>query len=182
MTKTEVIRPYLEQTMRELLRVERLVVWEDGTIPIRAGSAGVYVKLAEPNDRPLVHVYSPLLRGVPSTPALLERLNGINASTFQARAFWVDEQVIVAVDLLAEALDKEELSAAVELVSTFADRWDTELRSAFGGSTAFEDAAPRPPEDAPELPPPPDAPRRKDPPTIAASDDERDADRTHGYL
>src|SRR5829696_4366308 len=113
MAKAEVIRPYLEKLMKELLNAESLVIWDDGTIPIRAGSAGVYVKLDEPNDRPLVHVYSPMLRGVANTPALLERLNGINATSYQARVFWLEEQVIVAIDLLAEALDKEELSGAV---------------------------------------------------------------------
>ena len=185
MAKAEVIRPYLEKLMKDLLRAESLIVWDDGTIPFRAGSAGVYVKLAEVNDRPLVHIYSPLLRGVSSTPSLLERLNQINANSYQARVFWLEEQVIVAIDLLAEALDKEELAAAVDLVSGFADHWDTELRGAFGGDVAFDDATPEPPADAPVLPPPPGGSVTSEPPSGASAseeDDERSAGMEKGYL
>ena len=184
MAKAEVIRPYLEKTMKDLLGVEDLVVWDDGTIPIRAGSAGVYVKLAEPSDRPLVHVYSPLLRNIPSSPQLLGKLNEINASSFQARVFWAGDQVLVAIDLLAEALDREELQWAVDLVSGFADHWDTELRSLFGGETAFDDAQPRPPEGVPSLPPPPE-PVADGSTTASAIDgkgDGADRDRAEGYL
>jgi hypothetical protein len=38
MTRLEVLRPFVEQTVKEYLGVEELMVNEDGTIPIRAGS------------------------------------------------------------------------------------------------------------------------------------------------
>ena len=182
MARAEVIRPYLEKTMRELLGVEELVVWNDGTIPIRAGSAGVYVKLVEPHDRPVVQVSSPLLRGVPSSPGLLEKLNEINANSFQSRVFWLGEDVIVVIDLLAETLDREELQWAVDLISGFADHWDTELRAGFGGEVAFEEAAAPPPEGVPELPPPPSGSAPEPVSNAAAEDDDGDADRSLGYL
>jgi len=175
MTKADVIRPYVEKVMKELLGIDQLLVWDDGTIPIRVGSAGVYVRLAEPNDVALLHVYSPMLRNVAKTSQLLERLNEINASTFTARAFWTDDQVIVAVDLLAETLDKEEVRNAVELVSSFADRYDTELHATFGGETAFpgeEDA--NAPGAAASLPAPP-------PGTTVPRADEPDGS-SQGYL
>jgi type III secretion system-like peptide-binding chaperone len=180
MAKPEVIRPYLEKLMKELLGVESLIVWDDGTIPIRAGSAGVYVRLTEVNDRALVHVYSPLLRGVAQTPALLDRLNEINASSYQARVFWIEEQVIAAIDLLAEALDKEELKVALELISGFADLWDTELRAAFGGQTAFDDATPEPPEGAPTLPPPPGGATTDEHVVAAAGEDDDEPEARGG--
>ena len=169
MAKAEVIQPYLEKLMKELLDVESLIVWDDGTIPVHSGSAGIYIRLIERDDRPLVHISSPLLGGVPSTPALLERLNEINAASVQARVFWTGDQVIAALDLLAEALDREELSVAVDLISGFADHWDTELRAAFGGETSFEEAKPDPPEGAPTLPPPPTGETAS---SVRASDDD----------
>ena len=72
--------------------------------------------------------------------------------------YWVPDQVIVSIDLLAEALDRQELSGALDIVSGFADNWDTELRSLFGGEIAFEDKVPDVPEDAATLPPPPTGP------------------------
>lgn len=159
MTKPDVVRPYVEKLMQELLGVPELLVWDDGTIPVRVGSAGVYVRVARPKEQAIVHVYSPMLRGVQRTPQLLERLNEINATSFFARTFWADEQVFVAVDLVADALDKEELQVALDVVSGFADHWDTQLKGAFGGETAFEDLKPELPEGAPELPPPPGEPK-----------------------
>jgi T3SS (YopN, CesT) and YbjN peptide-binding chaperone 1 len=172
-----VIRPYVEKVMKELLGLEELVVWDDGTIPIRVGSAGVYVRLAEPGETALLHVYSPLLRNVPKTPELLERLNELNASTFQARAFWLADQVMVAVDLLAATLDKDEVRAAVDLVSSLADRWDSELRERFGGETVFDE--PQETNEASEagiLPAPPTS----TPPPVAGTDE--DDAPTRGYL
>jgi Putative bacterial sensory transduction regulator len=177
MTKADVIRPYVEKVMKELLGIDELLVWDDGTIPVRVGSAGVYVRLAEPGDEALLHVYSPLLRNVSKTPELLERLNELNASTFQARAFWLADQVVVAVDLLAETLDKDEVRAAVDLVSSLADRWDTELQGRFGGETVFaqDEEDPNQANDAGVLPPPP--------PTTAPDTDADDGDPpAHGYL
>ncbi len=43
MTRLEVLRPFVEQTVKEFLGVEELKVLDDGTIPIRAGSSAVNV-------------------------------------------------------------------------------------------------------------------------------------------
>jgi hypothetical protein len=176
-TKAEVIRPFLEKVMKDVLGVDDLLVWDDGTIPVRVGSAGVYLNLAQAGERAILHVYSPVLRDVAKTPALLERLNEINASSFTARAFWAGDQVLVAVDLLADALDPEEVRNAFDLVSAFADRYDGELKATFGGQTAFaDDGEPaNTPTTAPiDLPAPP-------PGTIVAKADEDDG-ASQGYL
>jgi len=179
MAKAEVIQPYLEKLMKELLNLESLIVWDDGTIPVHAGSASVWVRLIEPNERPLVQIISRLLRGVPGSPALFERLNELNAGWYQVRVYWADEQVFASIELVGESLDKEELSAAYDLITWFADHWDTELHAAFGGEMSFEEAKSEPPEGAPTLPPPPDG---ATPSGVKASEADGGDGMEKGYL
>jgi hypothetical protein len=91
----KVLRPFVEQTVKEFLGVEQLKVLDDGTIPIRAGSSAVNVRLLEglAGGHPLLQVSSPMLRGVKPSPELLEKLNDMNASFSFARAFVTDETV-----------------------------------------------------------------------------------------
>jgi hypothetical protein len=93
-TRVEVIRPFVEQTVKEFLGVDELKVMEDGTIPIRAGSSAVNVRLLEgpTGGHPLLRVSSPLLHGVPSSPELLTKLNEMNAAFSFARAFVLEDR------------------------------------------------------------------------------------------
>jgi hypothetical protein len=156
-THVEVIRPFVEQTVREFLGVDELKVMNDGTIPIRSGSAAVNVRLVQPakDARPLLQVFSPLLTGVERSPELLSKLNEMNAGFAFARAFWESDQVIIAMELLAEEIDKEQVAHACALVTFAADFWDDELKKGFGGTLSVpetEVSAGAPEPDAPTAP------------------------------
>jgi hypothetical protein len=139
-TRAEVIRPFVEEAISGYLGIDRdeLEVWEDGTIPIRAGSTAVSVRLDDgPGERSILQVFAPLVRDVHASPELFERLNEINAALSFARVFWVDDQIFLAMELLAGSLDRQQISHAVSLVSLAADRWDDVLARTFGGDTPF---------------------------------------------
>lgn len=139
MTRLEIIRPFVEQTIREFLGVDELKVMDDGTIPIRSGSAAVNVRLVQPakDQHPLLQVFSPLLSGIETSPELLNKLNEMNAGLSFARAFWASGQVIIAMELLAEELDEAQVAHACSLVTFAADYWDSELQKGFGGSVSI---------------------------------------------
>jgi hypothetical protein len=137
-THAEVVRPFVEKVTAELLGLEKLQVMDDGTIPVRMGSSSFFLRLLGLED-PTLQVYSPVLTEVKKTPELLERLNEINAGSTFVRAFWVDDQVMIATELVADTLDKQELSNAIDVVSDMADAIDDELQKAFGGTTTFKD-------------------------------------------
>ena len=140
MTRLEVIRPFVEQTVREFLGVDELKVMDDGTIPIRAGSSAVNVRLLEgpSGGHPLLRVASPLLHDVEASPELLEKLNDMNAAFSFARVFEVDGTVIIAMELFAEELTTAQIEYACGLITFAADHWDDELQRSFGGQTFFE--------------------------------------------
>ena len=140
MTRLEVIRPFVEQTVREFLGVDELKVMEDGTIPIRAGSSAVNVRLLEgpSGGHPLLRIASPMLHDVTPSRELLEKLNEMNAAFSFARVFEVDGTVIIAMELFAEELTAAQIDYACGLITFAADHWDDELRRSFGGATFFE--------------------------------------------
>jgi type III secretion system-like peptide-binding chaperone len=174
-TRLEVIRPFVEQTVREFLGVDELKVMEDGTISIRAGSSAVNVRLLEgpAGGHPLLRVASPMLHDVPPSRELLEKLNEMNAAFSFARVFEVDGSVIIAMELFAEELTAAQIEYACGLITFAADHWDDELRRTFGGQTFFEGdgtvAMPDPPTGA-------------DPSTGPSTRDEPAAGNGAGYL
>jgi hypothetical protein len=165
-TRLEVIRPFVEQTVKEFLGVEELKVMEDGTIPIRAGSSAVNVRLVEgpTGGHPLLRVASPMLHGVTASTELLAKLNEMNAAFSFARAFVLEDTVFLAMELFAEELTAAQIEYACGLITFAADHWDDELKGAFGGQTFFEG------NELAKLP---------DPPAGAAPDD---GEGTGGYL
>jgi Putative bacterial sensory transduction regulator len=140
-TRLEVLQPFIEKTVAEYLGVDDVHVWEDGTIPIRSGSTVVNVRLVQGENasHPILQVYCPLLSEVDSSPELLGKLNDVNANLTFVRAFWTDRQVVLAMELLAESLDRDQVAHAVSLVSLAGNFWDSELNKAFGGRTYFTD-------------------------------------------
>jgi hypothetical protein len=175
MTRLEVLQPFVEKTIAAYLGVEEVKVWDDGTIPIRSGSTVVNVRLIE-GDRsghPVLQVYSPLLSDLEDSPELFAKLNEVNANLTFVRAFWLDRQVNLVMELLAENLDQDQVAHAVSLMSLAANFWDSELEKTFGGKTYFaEEPAPAgavPPEISPASaqvadPTEPHVPKGEDPP------------------
>jgi hypothetical protein len=59
--------------------------------------------------------------------------------TSYARLYWVNNQVVIATELVAETLDGEELGNACNIIGKVADRVGAELSAQFGGHVLFED-------------------------------------------
>lgn len=142
MTRLEVLQPFVEKTVAAYLGIEQAEVWEDGTIPIRSGTTIVNVRLVEGDNpsHPILQVYSPMLSEIDNSPELLTKLNEVNSNLTFVRAFWTDRQVILAMELLAESLDRDQVAHAVSLVSLAGNFWDSELNKTFGGTTYFAEA------------------------------------------
>jgi Putative bacterial sensory transduction regulator len=137
-TNIAMIRAYVEKTVREWLGVSELVVDSDGDIPVRQGSAEYYVRTVE-MEPPLVSVFSIVLRDVVRTSKLLKAVNQINAEIVQARAYHVEDRVVLSLELLAETITPAELTRACLVIASLADEYDDKLKAVFGGTTAFDD-------------------------------------------
>lgn len=139
MTSIEMIRPYVEKKIAEYLGIEAVKTDPGGDIPIRFGSTVCVVKLLEGPTGPMMRVFSPFIRGVPKSPALLEKLNEMNSAAPYVRFFWLEETVFCAIDVIATDLEKEEIATALSAVAWHSDNLDEQLVKEFGGKRVFED-------------------------------------------
>lgn len=111
---------------------------EDGDIPIRSGSAMVFVRVV--NEVPVVELFSPLLVGASGDALALERINRANNRIRFAKLTWSGGRVMANYELWCEPFVPELLVWAVTLMMGMADEMDDRLRAEVGGRRFFEDA------------------------------------------
>lgn len=151
MTRADLAWPYVEKVLLDVIGAERLEKVDDQVMVLRAGSSRVVIRMQA--DEPVrLQVFSPVLQGVDKSPALLERLNDIDAGLAFAKIFWVDGDVLIALELLADGLEKENIMGAINTIASSADALDDELRKEFGGETAFPDQGGTKPGDSRQAP------------------------------
>lgn len=147
--KTPPLEQRVEAALREFLQVDELVRDDDGDWPVRSDEAMVYLRVvSEPAH---VTVFSPILLGTPSSPALLDAVNDINNTIRVARAIAMNDGVMLAADVYDQPHIEDGVIHAFKAVSSLANEMSGDLQSRFGGPTQFG-APPDPgPEPAREL-------------------------------
>jgi len=127
----------LQTALAEFSAGADLVPDGDGDLPIRVGSALMFVRSVAGRP-PLIQLFSPLVSGVDQTPALLEALNDINRRVLFGRVFWTDREVVVSMELTAVGITAAQIAFACVQLGNLADHLDDVLRGRFGGRTMFE--------------------------------------------
>jgi hypothetical protein len=127
----------LQSALAQFVAGADLVPDRDGDLPIRVGSALMFVR-AVAGRPPLIQVFAPLVSGVDLTPALLESLNDINRHILFGRVFWTDREVVVSMELTAVGISSPQIAFACVQLGNLADHLDDVLRGRFGGRTMFE--------------------------------------------
>jgi hypothetical protein len=111
---------------------------EDWDLPLRFGSAAVFVRVL---DAPMcVRMFSPVLEDVEENDRLLDRLNELNSEIRFARFFAVEGKVIVAAEMFVAPVVADHVTRACLRVGTLADEIGGTLQKEFGGRRAFEEA------------------------------------------
>jgi hypothetical protein len=114
---------------------------EDGRARVEYGSTAVFISAHQWQERyTIVELVAPVLQEVPASPALLERLNEQNEKLYFGKAYWRNDEVWLAHNLLGDRLDNEELIASVGILAVVADHLDDELKKKFGGRRFKEKA------------------------------------------
>lgn len=141
MVAIDMVRAYVEKIALEMLGGEGpLHIDEDGSIPVRRGSAVYYIDVVDREENPaLVRVWSVVLHNAAGGRGLLKALNDINSQILQARVYRQDGDVIMSTELLADTVTVENLSYAADAIGSLADRFDDELQEHFSGERSFEE-------------------------------------------
>jgi hypothetical protein len=131
----------LEDALQAFLGLDHLIRDADGDIPVRVGSALMFVR-AVPGTPPLVQLFAHVLDDADLTLPLLELINDINRRILFGRVFWVHRAVVVAMEITGVGLSTEQVSFACVQLGNLADHLDDELAARFGRSDS--DRAKRP--------------------------------------
>jgi hypothetical protein len=129
--------PLVERAVKGFLGTDEIVRDKDGDIPIRQGSALLYVRTMD-GTPPVVRVFSLVLRGVESSQQLLEALNEINGKIMFGRVLWAADRVIVSAEVPAVGISTEQIAFACLQIGALADHLDDELGDRFGGEKMFD--------------------------------------------
>lgn len=108
-----------------------VVVDDDGDIPIRWGSAVLYVRVLDGN--PVIRIFSPILREVQLRDELRDAVNELNKDHLFVSTFWADGVVLLTADLYAAPFVAQQFLNLLHAVAETADSLDDQLRSRFAG-------------------------------------------------
>ncbi len=125
----------VEQRVVEILKGAAIpFVQEDGKCRVERGSTAVFVSAHAWQDRyTIIELVCPVLNGVDLSEDLLKRLNELNEKLYFGKAYWRNNEVWIAHNLLGDHLDSDELIASVGMMAVVADHLDDELKARFGG-------------------------------------------------
>lgn len=135
--RSDMFRPYLEKLIGQWLEMPVIGTDDQGRYHVRVGTSGFLVELLDFEPR-LVRVWSPVVIGVDKSADLLDTLNGLNGNGLGLRVFYLDNKVILATELVAEALDAVQLDFACHMLAGAAERLGPDLVARFGGETLFD--------------------------------------------
>lgn len=107
----------------------------DGDIPVRSGSAMVFVRVLP--DGPVIELFSPLLLDVEGSALVLERITRLNRRMRFVSFFWDGGTVYARTQLFCQPFVSEHLRHALMVISEVADRLDDEMRPELGGRAFF---------------------------------------------
>ncbi|MDP9232949.1 MAG: YbjN domain-containing protein [Actinomycetota bacterium] len=138
------LKPLVEGAIKKFLNVGEVKYDERGDIPIRLGSAMVFVRLAD-GSPPIVGIFSPVVWGIPGSAGLLEAVNDINTRIRFGRVAWTGREVMATMEVSAAGITVDDIAFTCLQVGGIADHFDEELQQRFGGITMF--GSPQPPKE-----------------------------------
>jgi len=130
----------LLEVLREATDDHDLTIDAEGDIPVRHGSAVVFVRVIP--DPPLVRVFSPVLTEVGHDPDLFTAMNDLNVRSTMVKWHVVEGVVVASIDLFGAPVVEQHVLQACALLGDAADHLDEQLQSSFGGRTFLGDYKP----------------------------------------
>ena len=130
----EVLQEEVKEVMRAVLGAAEVHLDGDGDIPVRCGSATVYVRVLE--DRPVVRIWSPVISAIGSPEGILAEVNEFNRGALFAKALWDGESVVVTAEVAGSPLAAGQLRRAYAAVAQLADGYARKLQARYGGRAA----------------------------------------------
>lgn len=111
----------------------------DGDLPVHYQGGAFFVRVVGNDGNPLVQVFAVAVAGLAPSPGLYEALNGINTQLQFARAFHVQEQVLIESEMFGADVNPANFEHACRYVAGATDAFGKRLVESFGGRPFFEE-------------------------------------------
>jgi len=134
---TTPLRDEVRDFLAALTGIVDLSFDSDGDIPLRHGSAMIFVRVHE--QPPMIELFSPVLREVTHEAGLVDALNELNSRTRFVSFSAIGGGVVASHELFAQPFVPDHLGHALAVLSRTADEADDELQARFGGEVFFAD-------------------------------------------
>ena len=142
MAYVDMARSHGERLLREGFDLLDVARDADGDYPFRHGAAAYFVSVHATGRA--VRIWSPAVRGIKATAAVLREVNATNARLVHARAYVESAALYVESILPVEELTEEYLVRACQEVGSTADRLGSLLAAVHGGCVWFAEEADKP--------------------------------------
>ena len=134
--KKDMVVSYTKDLLEQITG-ERPKQDHDGDLPIEYGGASFYVRVIGDTD-PIVQVFSVVLAELGENPELHKAINEINAELQFARAFHIQDQLLIESDIWGSDLNMSNFHYACKNIAIASDSFGNSLLSVFGGTPRFE--------------------------------------------
>lgn len=123
MKDRELLVPWVERVLMEILEEDHVHHDDDGDYPIRMDNTVAFIRIdLDPAKNVRVQIFAPLLRDVSASPKLFEKLNDLNLRLAYFRFRWNDGIVEANTELVGEAFRTEEVRIVLSALDAYADQ------------------------------------------------------------
>lgn len=121
MRDRELLVPWVEKVLMEVINEDHVHHADDGAYPIRLDNTFALIRVdLDPAQNVRVQIFAPLLRDVEASPGLFERLNELNLRLAYFRFRWRDGLIEAETELVGEAFRAEAMRVTLAALDAYA--------------------------------------------------------------
>lgn len=121
MKDRELLVPWVERVLMEILEEDHVHHDNDGDYPIRLENTVAYIRLdADPANNVRLQVFAAILGDVPASPELYEKLNQLNLELSYFRFRFRDGVIDAVTEVVGEACRTEHLRTVLSALDVYA--------------------------------------------------------------
>ena len=121
MKDRDLLVPWVERVLMEVLEEDHVHHDNDGDYPIRLENTVAYIRVdSDPANNVRVQVFAAILGDVPASPELYEKLNGLNLELSYFRFRFRDGVIDAVTEVVGEACRTEHLRTVLSALDVYA--------------------------------------------------------------
>jgi hypothetical protein len=135
----DIARSHLETLIERVTGMPKAVADDQGDYLIKTDYASFLARV-DGTDKPIIRMYSVIVKDVPKSSELLDAINDINTQLAFLRAMWVDEYVLIETETLAMTTAPDDFLEMSMRILQASDFFGPAISKQFGGTPSFQNS------------------------------------------